>query len=790
MSAGSGCFPMDSRLRVAVLAGWLALLLGGLWYVATRVGFTTDLRYFLPRGGDPEHQSIVDWLWRGEAARVALVAISADTPQRAARLSREVAAALRAGGLFASVANGADDLGGSERELVDRYRYLLSPKAGGEALSVRGLRQALEQRLRELESPLAATVKATVASDPTGELQSVLASWAGSGDLSRRFGVWFRDATGQALLIAVTKAAATDIDAQHEAVAAVERAFAAARGAEPAELILSGGGVLAARAQEIVRGEVNRLGVVATVVLTGLLLLAYRSIHVVALSVIPVVSGLLAGAVVVGLVFGELHGITLAFGATLIGVASDYPIHVLGHLTGRTPVADEIRQVWPTLLLGALATAAGYTGLFLGGFAGLTQIAVFTVAGLVAAVVSSRWVLGAALPLVWRLPVDPGRFRWLDPLLLPGAWTRAGVGLVGACCLASWLAGVRPAWEPGLATLNPVPSSLQAVDRQLRAALGAADLSHAGVVAGATAEEALQRSEHFARLAAVALERGLIAGLDHPARYLPSVATQRERQRDLPTADQLAARLHEALDGLPFRAGALAPFVEAVAAARVLEPLRLPDLAGSTLGARVESQLFERDGRWFALVSFRGVADPDGLREWLRQLQRPWVKYVDLREASGALAQRLRETTTERVAIGAAIILAILAFGLRSPRRVLEVSWPLVTGVAATVVLLGLLGARLTPFHLVSLLLVAGLSMDYALFFSRSEPEPAQRRRTAYGLLVCTVLTTVGFGILAASDLPVLQAIGSTVALGTVASFLAAWASTRPGAGEATMLDD
>ena len=46
----------------------------------------------------------------------------------------------------------------------------------------------------------------------------------------------------------------------------------------------------------------------------------------------------------VGAMFGAVHGITLAFGFTLIGVAQDYPLHLLSHRRAdRAPARDRAR---------------------------------------------------------------------------------------------------------------------------------------------------------------------------------------------------------------------------------------------------------------------------------------------------------------------------------------------------------------------------------------------------------------------------------------------------------------
>jgi predicted exporter len=89
-------------------------------------------------------------------------------------------------------------------------------------------------------------------------------------------------------------------------------------------------------------------------------------------------------------------------------------------------------------------------------------------------------------------------------------------------------------------------------------------------------------------------------------------------------------------------------------------------------------------------------------------------------------------------------------------------------------------GVPLSLFHLVALVLAAGLGLDYALFFEHAADDPGEQRRTLHALLVCATSTLLVFALLATSSLPVLRAIGITVAAGVVLNFVLALLLTRP----------
>ena len=81
-------------------------------------------------------------------------------------------------------------------------------------------------------------------------------------------------------------------------------------------------------------------------------------------------------------------------------------------------------------------------------------------------------------------------------------------------------------------------------------------------------------------------------------------------------------------------------------------------------------------------------------------------------------------------------------------------------------------GVELNLFHLVALVLGAGLGLDYALFFEHAGDDRAEQLRTLHAVIVCSLTTLLVFSLLALSTIPVLRAIGSTVALAVVANFV------------------
>ena len=769
----------SQRYRRLIVSLWLLAVLGCGWVVLT-TPVTADLTLFVPRA-DPVAELLLEQLRSGPTTRLILLGLDGDSETARAAVSRQLAERLRSTALFTRATNGTDALPETELQALFAHRYLLSPTLSPDRFTVDGLHAALQQRLAELQSPLAVFQKRWLASDPTGELLSLLRVWQGGmREPTKRLGVWFAPDGDRALLLVETRASGYDLVAQREAVTAIRQAFVAASVGTGVRLTMSGPGVLATLAEDQVRAGAEWLSALALAAVVLILLLVYRSARTVWLGALPMLSALLVGAAAVDWVFGKMYLITLAFSMTLLGETLDYPTYLFSHRRATETVTETLRQLWPTLRLCVVTTALGCLAMLDSDFPGLGQLGVFTIAGIVAALVTTRWLLPALLPPNWAPPRPVTIGAWADAVLHPRPRLALVIGGCGLLVLLSLAIETPPLWEDDLAALSPVPRELLRLDQELRTALGAPEVGHLIVVTAPDAETALQDSETIAAYLNRRQTEGVLAGYDGAMRYLPSVHTQRQRQAALPDTESLTANLTAAVAGLPFKSGLFAPFLDAVAAARTASPLRPEDLSGTLLGTRVGTLLFPGERGWTALLPLSGVRDSRTLAADLPRVEVGQAYYLDLRAETNRIVAGFRGAALQRLAWGFALIVAVVWIGLRSWRRVIAALLPVLVALVFTVAALLAAGERLSLFHLVSLLLVLGVGVDYGLFFSRPDPDPDRRRRTLHALIVCCGSALTVFGMLSTSTLPALRAIGLTVALGVAASFIVTLVAARP----------
>ena len=770
---------MKRTLQARLLfAAWVVALAVLGWFVNQQLVVGDDLRLFLPSPTTPEQRLLLEEVGEGPASRVLAIALQGAPPEQLADISRELVAKLQGNREFRLVTNGEFTLDSVSDELLP-YRFLLSPTLDTQRFDAQYLHAELLARARDLASPAGSFLEPWLPRDPTLEMLNLLQRWQPMQEPRREYDVWFDRSGRRALLIAETQAPAFDPDRQREALRQLNVALQSAAGTVPVQATLSGAGKFSVVIEQHTRGQAQTLGTAATVGMILLLLVAYRRLGSIVLSILPLASAGLAGLAAVSALFGTVHGITLAFGFTLIGVAQDYPMHLLSH---RRPGEDPVqiaRHLWPTLATGVASTCIAYFTFLFSGVIGLAQLACFTVAALAVAGLTTRFGLP---PLMDRTAQDFGDSRFLVWLwkkieVLPRMrWIGVIVAIVA---LAVIVLAPQRFWENDLARLTPVPEDLLMQDTRLRAELGTPDVRYLLAVDAADSDAALKGLEALDPGLRALVARHAIGGYDHAARYVPSAATQLLRRHRLPETAALREALRAALADTPFRPDVFEPFVQDVARASRLPPLTIETMRNTSLGASMDMLISQRHERVNALVTFSGVQDVDALRAFATAAG-GHVRLLDTKGESEALVAAQRTRMLWTLAVASLLLVGVIAFALRSRSRVLRVLAPM---ALTTLIVLAVLrggGVSLNLFHLIALILAAGLGLDYALFFEHASADRAEQRRTLHAVLVCSLSTLMVFALLMISDVPVLRAIGVTVTLGVMFNFVLALLLTRP----------
>lgn len=634
---------------------------------------------------------------------------------------------------------------------------LLSPQAR-EQLSTASTDALADQAMAALYQPVAGPRVGAWADDPL----NLFGQWlAERGQMSRvrvqggRLTLTDPAAPERhyALVLIELPGSGFEIGAQRALQPRLDAAMQAAKG-QGAQVIAAGVPLFAAAASEQAEREIHTIGLGSLLGIVALTLLAFRSIRPRLLVALSMAVGLAVAASVSLLVFGELHLVTLVFGASLLGVAENYGSNYFSARQGleaQERWAMLSRQI-PVVSLAMSTTVIGYALLALPPFPGLRQIAVFSAVGLVAAFVTVLWWF-PLLDCAGRMA--PTRFaHWLGSrrALWPSLGRRGLALLLVATALVVAWGATRLRVDDDIRQLQSAPTALIAQQREFARLMQAPGVAQFFVVQGDSEQQLLEREE-----ALTAQLRGMKVNAQSVSDWLPSLRHQRENSAlSARRAAELAPVLTEKL-GQPFAPNAAQPkAVESRAwlASPVSEPLR-----GQWLG---------RIGSGFTSVVLLRDAESAETRAALAALKLDGVSWVDKVGEVSQLLGRYRQLMSAVLLLGFVLTWAALAwrFG-RSSWRALA---PAALASVLTVALLAIAGQVLQLFHILPLLILLGLGVDYGIFLleqpGRSETRPF------LSVTLAAASTLLSFGLLALSGTPALQAFGLTLLIGVFLAWL------------------
>lgn len=137
---------------------WAVLAVAAIIVVAS-ARYTTDLSAFLPRSPTATQRLLVSQLREGVASRLIIIAVEGADSQTRGRISKTMAGRLRADPEFGSVNNGESSGMDRERAFLFEHRYLLSSTVTPQRFTVEGLREAVQDTVDLLASPVGMLVK-------------------------------------------------------------------------------------------------------------------------------------------------------------------------------------------------------------------------------------------------------------------------------------------------------------------------------------------------------------------------------------------------------------------------------------------------------------------------------------------------------------------------------------------------------------------------------------------------------------------------------------------------------
>jgi len=658
------------------------------------------------------------------------------------------------------------------KQLTDLYlqhRFHLLSDADRIALAA-GNADLETRLLRKLHAPFRFGLSLSPADDPFGFTDAWIASLPlqslklqpENGLLMTRAGdkVWVlvtAELSGSAYDSAVQGAV---IHATAEAESALHQQF------RDVDILRTGTVFYADAARTRAEHEVNLFGVVTIIGVLLMLYLVFRSVRPLALGLLSVGFGLGAAFTVTVFIYGELHLITLVFGASLIGEAIDYAIQYfaahLGAGSTWTPL-DGLRRITPALILALTTSMLGYVTMMFSPFPVLSQIALFALVGLSTACLSVFLLLPALL-------VRPNQRDPNEAVALPRrflVWWKARIGrrtcyvMSGALLCLSVPGWLQLSSNDDVRLLIARPPALMAQEEKIRDLIGFSNSNQFFLIEGATPDEVLSREESLRERLSTLEDQGVITGAQSLSRFVPSLSRQQanhdvwERQvffnskklRDLFSSvgmhDHLAAQQLAAFHQMKNKKLLLEDWL----ASPLATPYRHLWLGKTTHG-------------YASIVLPQGVRDATALHAAAEK--RVGVSLVDKAGSVSKLFEQYRKWGALWIGGALCIVFAVLCVRYHWQGAAVVIM-PTLLGMAASLGLLGYFHTPVTLFNIMGLMLVLGIGVNYAIFLREGGTHaPA----SLAGVLLSAATTLLSFGLLAFSSMPALSNFGIMLLVG------------------------
>jgi predicted exporter len=746
-----------------------------LW-IGNKITPDTDILALLPvQERDPVLQQSFTHMVDSAQQRL-IVLVGADDWEQACRAADAYSTVLKQRPDLVKLSDGASERTQADwLKLFQQHRLGLMTAIDDDALREKTPQGWVDVALSSLYSPFAGPKIGSFQDDPFGLFGRWVQSRAQETPVRPREGRLFV-ADGKrhyVVLPMVLQIPAFSMTGQETVMPVLAQARHAAHAAvEKSEVIAAGAILHAAAASGNATREVSIIGMGSLIGIVLLMWFSFHSIKPIALILLSIGIGCLGSMSVSWLLFDRIHLLTLVFGASLIGVAQDYGIYFLCNRLGvdaSVSSSQLLRRLMPGLVLTLITTVIGYTGLALTPFPGLQQMAVFSVLGLLFAwgtvVFWFPWLVSATT----LKSVQAARMYGVSLTRWPVARRDLRTAIACMLFIAFAVMGLlKLGVNDDIRLLQNPQKNLVEDQIKLGKLLDAPTPVQFFLVRGDSTESVLQREELLKQRLDHLVQKQQISGYQAISNWVPSMQLQAARRRMIEERllqDQgpLAALAQNLGEGSTWVSATRkqvlsgsAPFsVEEFMQSPASEPWRHLWLG------RVENVNA-------SIVALRGLTADSRTVVSQAAVGMEGVQWVDKVSDISSVMGRYRQN------MGWVVLLSYIAvFVLLYPRYRTN-SWRVLipTALASVFVLafIGLIGQPLQLFHVLALMLLLGVGVDYGIFLHEQKND---RNHTAWLAVGLSALSTIlSFGLLGLSHTPALQAFGLTMLIGTIAVWM------------------
>ncbi|CCO23427.1 MMPL family transporter [Maridesulfovibrio hydrothermalis] len=745
------------------------------------ITLTEDISTMIPQGKDGRIADDFALLQKAPLSGKVMISISSNTakPQQLEKIADSISARMSPPYLT------AQDYSGTRPQAVINFLLRQAPNLTTEndlarlkyITSQHVIKQTLLQNKQQLISPAGFGLRKIIASDPL-DLRSIYLEKLAPLKHLPRFKVQgkhlFNNDRTALLIFAKSEIPMTDSRLGAELLShftEIKKSALAENNAAASDInisLLSGHLYTTANAS-IIKRDIFTLSALSISALLILFFYSFRRAGALTVFLAPGVA-ILAGLSTAAIFFQNLSAIVIGFGAVLMGISIDFAVHTYFALADNPEDKNKaLKKVSSPILFGAATSCAAFAALYVSGIPGIKQLALFSVAGIIAA-------CGYALLFIPRFCSSfPEKTLGANTIFHIPKHKTAVIGISIFILTAGTYYALNNSFDTELKNLGYISDEIRNTEKLFHEKWGNLSRQALLFAKGETQESALQNNERLWADLSINLPETKTVNL---APVLPSTKTQLKNRKlwaEFWKREQLN-RIISTVNSEGRKIG-FAPDVFTASLKKIHsdEPvLTVESMNSSALGFLTEL-LIPKSGQGKNKLIMTLLPDTDKVSDYFNEQKEQELnaRLVSQSRFKATLETEMKADITKFICLSGLLVTLLIGILFRNLRRAALAIFPAVFGVVCTFGVLGFLGIPLNIFHIAALPLVIGLGADYGIFMVFQEikkPSPS----TVKAVKISGLTTLAGFGVLVFAKHPSLHSLGATVAAGVSAALICA----------------
>ena len=535
-------------------------------------------------------------------------------------------------------------------------------------------------------------------------------------------------------------------------------------------------------------------------VVLGLFYLTYRRVMPTLLIPLIILVGTVLALGTAGLFLSSIHIISFAFTALIIGLGTDYSIHLYDRFHSERLAGLETMEALRLAVMdsghgvftAATTTALPFLALTFSEVRALSELGLLVGLGVIFSMYATFFFLPPLL--LWNERSFPAKYHASLPGLgmerlwrLTGRYANWFRGIALTLVALSAVAALRVSFEGELKNLQPRHSEALLTQEKIERHLSLAPRQLLVAVEGKNLDEVFTRGERVGELAEQYRRSGKLAAVSWLGQALNLPSMQKGalnalaprlsgRQPDMELARALERNgFDKALFGELMTGLGMLSSGKTIPVAQAVEQLRQSPLKGM-----MDRYLVERDGRFHLLFHLHYRGEEFARQDFLRELGAidPTARVTGPDLISSQLSESVRSSFIKGALLGGILVLVLLLLHFESLAGIAASLLPVLAGVVAMLGVMALTGMRLNFMNSMVLVTILGMGSDYGLHvYHRAGVRGKAEAELGFvqsgrAVLLSALTTIAGFGSLAFTDYGAMSSIGWATNYGVGATAL------------------